>query len=69
MFNEDERRRAFGQLQAAQVDTRLSIGVKKLLMMVEMARQDVDKVEKFVWAVQDECLRSASIPGALAPKN
>ena len=44
-------------LQQAGVDGRLSVGVKKLLMLSELARQDVDKVEKFVGALVDEASR------------
>jgi vesicle-fusing ATPase len=38
------------------VEGKLTLGVKKLLMISEMARQDVDKVEKFVGTIQDECV-------------
>ncbi|CAG8486068.1 1360_t:CDS:10 [Acaulospora morrowiae] len=44
LFNEDERSRVLDKL-AGQVE--LKIGIKKLLMIIEMCRQDVDKVEKF----------------------
>lgn len=35
-------------LSQAGMDDKLAIGIKKLLMIIEMARQDADKVEKFV---------------------
>ena len=35
-------------LQQAGMEQRLAIGIKKLLMVIEMARQDADKIEKFV---------------------
>ena len=35
-------------LQMSGINEKLSVGVKKLLMISEMARQDVDKVERFV---------------------
>jgi hypothetical protein len=44
------------------LDGHLSIGVKKLLMIVEMARQDVDKVEKFVNTLQDDAMRRMAKP-------
>ncbi|CAI2191442.1 11013_t:CDS:10, partial [Funneliformis geosporum] len=46
LFNDDERNRALGALQ--QDGFNLNIGIKKLLMIIEMSRQDVDKVDKFV---------------------
>lgn len=30
------------------MENKLTIGIKKLLMIIEMARQDADKIEKFV---------------------
>lgn len=55
MFGEQEHKRAFDILRQANLDGRLSLGVKKLLMISEMARQDVDKLEKFTSTVIDEC--------------
>ncbi|CAG8616139.1 9277_t:CDS:10 [Funneliformis mosseae] len=46
LFNDDERNRALSALQ--QDGFNLNIGIKKLLMIIEMSRQDVDKVDKFV---------------------
>ncbi|KAL1922968.1 uncharacterized protein VTP21DRAFT_9344 [Calcarisporiella thermophila] len=46
-FTDDERQRAMVLLRQHNLD-RLNIGIKKLLMVIEMARQDVDKVDKFV---------------------
>lgn len=48
LFSDNERERALSILQQANMDQKLTIGVKKLLMITEMARQDEDKVEKFV---------------------
>ncbi|KAG2193738.1 hypothetical protein INT46_011349 [Mucor plumbeus] len=48
LFSDNERERALSILQQANMDQKLTIGVKKLLMIIEMARQDEDKVEKFV---------------------
>ncbi|KAK4514101.1 FAM50A protein [Mucor velutinosus] len=48
LFNDAERERALSVLKQANMDQKLTIGVKKLLMIIEMARQDEDKVEKFV---------------------
>lgn len=47
MFSDRERQRAMSVLHDAGVDGKISIGIKKLLMITEMARQDTDKVEKF----------------------
>ena len=35
-------------LEQAGMDQKLAIGIKKLIMVIEMARQDTDKIEKFV---------------------
>ncbi len=59
MFNETEHSRAMHMLVNAGIDGRFSIGIKKLLMIAEMARQDVDKVEKFVAGIQEEAMRTA----------
>lgn len=40
------------QLQSSEY---IWVGIKKLLMLVEMAAQDVNKVEKFVSSLQEEC--------------
>jgi vesicle-fusing ATPase len=48
LFEDSERERAISILQQANMDQKLSIGIKKLLMIIEMARQDEDKVDKFV---------------------
>ncbi|KAI9277564.1 P-loop containing nucleoside triphosphate hydrolase protein [Sporodiniella umbellata] len=48
LFEDDERERALSCLEQANMEHKLSIGVKKLLMVIEMARQDEDKVGKFV---------------------
>jgi vesicle-fusing ATPase len=48
LFNDAERQRALSILKQANMDQKLTIGVKKLLMIIEMARQDEDNVEKFV---------------------
>ncbi|KAG2235194.1 P-loop containing nucleoside triphosphate hydrolase protein [Thamnidium elegans] len=48
LFTEEEKARALSILSEANMDNKLAIGVKKLLMIIEMARQDEDKVDKFV---------------------
>jgi len=49
LFDNNERNEALNRLQQEGIDQKtLSIGVKKLLMITEMCRQDVDKVDKFV---------------------
>jgi vesicle-fusing ATPase len=47
VFNEDDRSRINRILTAASIDTKLSIGVKKLQTVIEMAMQDADPVERF----------------------
>ncbi|KAI8973858.1 P-loop containing nucleoside triphosphate hydrolase protein [Pilobolus umbonatus] len=51
LFTERERNKAFSLLRQANINQTLSIGVKKLLMIAEMARQDENKVEKLVSAL------------------
>ncbi|TPX30795.1 hypothetical protein SmJEL517_g05720 [Synchytrium microbalum] len=51
---ESDRQRAMSMLKQQGMDTKLSIGIKKLLMVAEMARQDVDLVDKFVYAITVE---------------
>ncbi|CAG8562114.1 4008_t:CDS:10 [Diversispora eburnea] len=46
LFNDEERKRVLEILQEDEI--KLKIGIKKLLMIIEMSRQDVDKVDKFV---------------------
>ncbi|CAG8566803.1 17083_t:CDS:2, partial [Dentiscutata heterogama] len=46
LFNDEERNRALNALKQGGVEMR--IGIKKLLTIIEMSRQDVDKVDKFV---------------------
>ncbi|KAI8065418.1 P-loop containing nucleoside triphosphate hydrolase protein [Gongronella butleri] len=53
VFTEDERRAALGRLVVAQ--GHLSIGIKKLLMAIEMARQAQDKVAEFVRTILALC--------------
>ncbi|KAJ3258617.1 transport between ER and Golgi ATPase protein [Chytriomyces hyalinus] len=54
LFNDTERYSAMKYLRDAWGDSQPSIGVKKLLMIAEMARQDYDKVDKFVATLLDE---------------
>ncbi|KAI8085172.1 P-loop containing nucleoside triphosphate hydrolase protein [Halteromyces radiatus] len=56
LFNEQERSDALIELGTVENMT-LSIGIKKLLMVIEMARQDTDKVSKFVNTISDLCRR------------
>ncbi|KAL0080661.1 P-loop containing nucleoside triphosphate hydrolase protein [Phycomyces blakesleeanus] len=48
LFTNQERERTLSILADSGADKRLAIGIKKLLMVIEMARQDADKIEKFV---------------------
>ncbi|ORY49371.1 AAA-domain-containing protein [Rhizoclosmatium globosum] len=54
LFSDTERFSAMTYLNDAWKDQQPSIGVKKLLMIAEMARQDLDKVDKFVATLLDE---------------
>ena len=55
LFKSDQdRQRALATLQRQGLDGKLSIGIKKVLMVSEMARQDVDLVDKFVYAITIE---------------
>ncbi|CAH1756857.1 10061_t:CDS:10 [Entrophospora sp. SA101] len=47
LFNNDEREQALEILRQNHL-IKINIGIKKLLMIIEMSRQDVDKVDKFV---------------------
>lgn len=53
VFSKSELDHAVKSLQSAGITDNLDIGVKKLMMVCEMARQDVDKVEKFVTTIID----------------
>ncbi|KAJ3105567.1 transport between ER and Golgi ATPase protein [Phlyctochytrium planicorne] len=48
LFNDFEKRTAMKALYDAGVGEKISVSIKKLLMVTETARQDVDKVDKFV---------------------
>ncbi|KAI9494540.1 P-loop containing nucleoside triphosphate hydrolase protein [Zychaea mexicana] len=48
LFTDNERQRTMSLLEQAGMENKVAIGVKKLLMIIEMARQDADKIEKFV---------------------
>ncbi|KAI7868132.1 P-loop containing nucleoside triphosphate hydrolase protein [Spinellus fusiger] len=48
LFTDQERERTLSILEQAGLGNKLAIGIKKLLMIIEMARQDADKIEKFV---------------------
>src|SRR5436190_18681777 len=56
LFNDDERNQAKGKLEILQKkgNFNLNIGIKRLLMVIEMSRQDSDnKVDKFVTTIED----------------
>ncbi|CAG8670850.1 18051_t:CDS:10 [Dentiscutata erythropus] len=46
LFSDEERNQALNALKQGGVELR--IGIKKLLTIIEMSRQDVDKVDKFI---------------------
>ncbi|KAJ2997469.1 transport between ER and Golgi ATPase protein [Globomyces sp. JEL0801] len=53
-FNEIERRTVLDGLTRAGLNTRISVGIKKLIYMSEMATQDEDKVSKLVTAISED---------------
>ena len=55
-FNDTERQAVQSKLAGTQ--GKLSVGIKKLIYMSEMACQDVDKVDKFTWSLQQEGFNS-----------
>jgi hypothetical protein len=61
MFSDEEREYALQQLHRKNLDGRFEIGIKKLLMIVEVASQSTNKVEKFV-----QSLSATQIPGLSA---
>ncbi|KAG0170430.1 transport between ER and Golgi ATPase protein [Apophysomyces sp. BC1015] len=48
LFQEHEREKTMSILSESNMEQKLAIGVKQLLMVIEMARQDKDKISKFV---------------------
>ncbi|CAO3593346.1 unnamed protein product [Absidia cylindrospora] len=54
LFTDQEQSEALLALETVENMT-LSIGIKKLLMVIEMARQDADKVNKFVNTIATLC--------------
>lgn len=55
-FDEVSRKRVISELEKAGITKRISVGVKKLIYMIEMASQDEEKVEKLVNTIQDDGL-------------
>lgn len=53
VFSALDLARSIQILSRGGVGERMSLGVKKLLMICEMAKQDVDKVDKFVGSITD----------------
>ena len=54
LFSEVERRKAMDMLLRSGVGNKLSVGIKKLMMNIEMARQDEDQVEKFISCLTED---------------
>ncbi|RKP08948.1 P-loop containing nucleoside triphosphate hydrolase protein, partial [Thamnocephalis sphaerospora] len=48
LFNDRELYQAIQSLQQAGLEEKTQVGIKKLLTIVETARQDVDRVDKFI---------------------
>lgn len=53
-FDARSRAEVSKNLATSGVDLRISVGIKKLIYMIEMAAQDEDKVEKLVTTITDE---------------
>ena len=55
LFSDGEKQKVIESLSPFVIDgSNLSIGIKKLIMLCEMARQDTDKVEKFVSVLKEQ---------------
>jgi hypothetical protein len=52
LFTDNERELALYQLQQEKLDRYFEIGIKKLLMVAEVASQSAKKVEKFVESIK-----------------
>jgi vesicle-fusing ATPase len=48
LFNDSEYEQAMSLMVRSGLSDKLNIGIKKMMMITEMARQDEDKVEKLV---------------------
>lgn len=58
MFTEDEMKVVLGSLKDSPV--KVQVGVKDVLMLAEMARQDdANKVEKFLVSLRQACLKNS----------
>ena len=55
--SQTEVNKVMGMLRGNEV----SIGIKKLMMICEMAKQDVDKIEKFVGVMMEQGIVSSSL--------
>jgi vesicle-fusing ATPase len=53
-FTAAEKEHIMSTLRGSALESKLSIGIKKLLYIIEMASQDVDKVDKFLSTVLEE---------------
>lgn len=55
LFNSQaETNQCIQRLNELHLDGKLSVGIRKLIMRIEMARQDVDKQEKFISTMIEE---------------
>ena len=54
VFDDLGRKQVLTRLMQSGAANKMSIGVKKLLMLVEMARQDEDPVERFIQSIGDQ---------------
>jgi vesicle-fusing ATPase len=60
IFGDEQLAKVLSLLRAMQADEKLSIGIKKLLLLAEMARQDQGReIEKFVEAMQEHLGRGS----------
>jgi vesicle-fusing ATPase len=57
-FNDADRARINRILKDASMDSKLSIGIKKLQLVIEMAKQDMDPVERFCNELHDWSMKT-----------
>ncbi|KAJ3053761.1 transport between ER and Golgi ATPase protein [Rhizophlyctis rosea] len=59
VFGDRERDRSIQTLRSAGLESRIGVGIKRLIMMADMASRDEDKVDKFVTLMADQGVRAS----------
>ena len=59
VFDDRERERSIQTLRSAGLESRIGVGIKRLIMMADMASRDEDKVDKFVTLMADQGVRAS----------